>query len=78
MRFDIEKKEANYQHLKSKLKNLLPNEATETAAVSEERNSLNEKLRMLDEELEKMFQSEVNLPNIRWKVNIAMGNFLFR
>ena len=43
MRFGIEKKEANYQHLKSKLKKLPPNEATETAAVSEEeRNSLNE------------------------------------
>ena len=41
---------------------------------------------MLDEELEKMLekanivqiQSELNLPNVRWKVNNAMGKFLFR
>ena len=86
MRIDIEKKEANYQHLKSKLKKLQSNEETETAASEEERNSLIEKLRILDEELEKMLekanivqiQSEVNLPNVRWKVNNAMGNFSFR
>ena len=43
MRIDIEKKEANYQHLKSKLKKLTSNEETETSgATEEERNSLNE------------------------------------
>ena len=76
MRHDISKKEANYQKLKAKLENL-PNEDT----VSEERNSLNEEMRTLDEELEEMLkklnivevQSEVNLPDVRWKVNNAMG-----
>ena len=78
MRHDISKKEANYQKLKAKLENL-PNEDT----VSEERNSLNEEMRTLDEELEEMLkklnivevQSEVNLPDVRWKVNNAMGTF---
>jgi large subunit ribosomal protein L35 len=46
--------------------------------LSEERNSLNEEMRTLDEELEKkvhivQVQSEVNLPAVRWKVNNAMG-----
>ena len=80
MRHDISKKEAIYQNLKAKLENL-PNEET----VSEERNSLNEELRTLDEELEKMLekantievQSEVNMPDVRWKVNNAMGT-MFR
>ena len=80
MRYDISKKEADYQKLKIKLENL-PNEGT----VSEERIALNEELRTLDEELEKMLeklnivevQSEVNLPDVRWKVNNAMG-ILFR
>lgn len=76
MRFDISKKEADYQKLKAELEKL-PNEET----VSDERNSLNEEIRTLDEELEKMLeklntvivQSEVNLPDVRWKVNNAMG-----
>ena len=76
MRSDISKKEANYQKLKAELEKL-PNEET----VSEERNSLNEEMRTLDEELERMLeklntvevQSEVNLPDVRWKVNNAMG-----
>ena len=80
MRYDISKKEADYQKLKIKLEDL-PNEVT----VSEERIALNEELRTLDEELEKMLeklnivevQSEVNLPDVRWKVNNAMG-ILFR
>lgn len=80
MRHDISKKEADYQRLKAKLEEL-PNEET----VSEERNSLNEEMRTLDEELEKMLkklniievQSELNLPDVRWKVNNAMG-MLFR
>lgn len=80
MLYDIKGKEANYQKLKAELENL-PNEET----VSEKRNSLNEELRTLDEELEKMLekahtievQSEVNLPEVRWKVNNAMGK-LFR
>ena len=78
MRFEISKKEANYQKLKVKLEKL-PNEEI----LSEERNSLNEEMRTLDEELEKMLeklniievQSEVNLPDVRWKVNNAMGTF---
>ena len=82
MRRDIDKKEAKYQQLKSKLKKLQDGETTN----SEERNLLNEELRTLDEELEKMLekfnivqvQSEVNLPDVRWKVNNAMGNFSFR
>lgn len=80
MRFNISKKEEKYQKLKAELEKL-PNEET----VSEERNSLNEEMRTLDEELEKMLeklniievQSEVNLPDVRWKVNNAMGT-LFR
>ena len=79
MRVDISKKEASYQRLKAKLEKL-PDEGE---TVSEERNSLNEKMRTLDEELEKMLeklnivevQSEVNLPEVRWKVNNAMGMF---
>lgn len=79
MRCDISKKEANYQKLKAKLESL-PDES-----VPEERNSLNEEMRMLDEELEKMLeqlnivevQSEVNLPDVRWKVNNAMGTSFF-
>ena len=80
IRYDISAKEANYQELKAKLENL-PNEET----VSEERNSLNEEMRTLNEELEKMLeklkivevQSGVNLPDVRWTVNNAMGT-LFR
>lgn len=79
MRRDIDKKEAKYQQLKSKLKKLPDGD-------SEERNLLNEESRTLDEELEKMLekfnivqvQSEVNLPDVRWRVNNAMGNFSFR
>lgn len=80
MRRDISKKEANYQKLKAKLESL-PNEES----VSEERKALNEEMQTLDEELEKMLgklnivevQSEVNLPDIRWKVNNAMGTLFF-
>ena len=75
MRRDISKKEAIYQKLKAKLQN---------EESVEERNSLNEEMRTLDEELEKMLeklvivqvQSEVNLPDVRWKVNNAMGTFV--
>ena len=76
MRHDISKKEANYQKLKAELESL-PNES-----VSEDRRKfLNEEMQTLDDELEKMLeklhiiqvQSEVNLPDIRWKVNNAMG-----
>ena len=80
VRCDIAEKERDIQKLKAKLEKL-PNEET----VSEERNSLNEEMRTLDEELEKLLeklntvevQSEVNLPDVRWKVNNAMGT-LFR
>lgn len=73
MRRDISKKEANYRELKAKLEN---------EESVEERNSLNEEMRTLDEELEKMLeklhivqvQSEVNLPDVRWKVNNAMAD----
>ena len=76
MRFEISKKEANYQKLKVELEKL-PNQDI----LSEERNSLNEEMQTLDEELEEMLeklnivevQSEVNLPDVRWKVNNAMG-----
>jgi large subunit ribosomal protein L35 len=76
MRHDLSKKEANYQKLKAKLESL-PNES-----VSEDRrNFLNEEMQTLDDELEKILeklhiiqvQSEVNLPDVRWKVNNAMG-----
>ena len=78
IRDDILKKEAIYKKKKGELENL-PNEET----VSEEKKSLNEELRTLDEELEKMLekhhiievQSEVNMPEVRWKVNNAMGTF---
>jgi large subunit ribosomal protein L35 len=86
IRHDISKKEADYQKLKAKLEKLLPNDEEETTVSSEERNSLNEEMRTLDAELEKMLeklsivevQSEVNLPDVRWKVNNAMGIFCFR
>ena len=79
MRFDISKKEASYKKVKAELERL-PNEET----VSQERESLNEEMRTLNEELEKMLeklhivevQSEVNLPDVRWKVNNAMGTFV--
>jgi large subunit ribosomal protein L35 len=79
MRIDISKKESNYRKLKAKLESL-PNEET----VSQERDSLKEEMRTLDEELEKMLeklnavevQSQVNLPDVRWKVNNAMGTFV--
>lgn len=68
IRREITKKEENYQKLKADLESS-PNEASK------------EEMRMLDEELEKMLeklhivqvQSEVNLPDVRWKVNNAMG-----
>jgi large subunit ribosomal protein L35 len=76
MRRDISEKEENYQKLKVELEN---------EESVEKRSSLNEKMQTLDEELEKMLeklnivevQSEVNLPDVRWKVNNAMGTLFF-
>ena len=76
LRYDIAKKETNYQQLKARLESW-PNEER----VSEEKKALSEELQTLNEELEKMLeklnivevQSEVNLPTVRWKVNNAMG-----
>ena len=76
MRRDISKKEETYQKLKVELEN---------EDSVEKRSSLNEKMQTLDEELEKMLeklniievQSEVNLPDVRWKVNNAMGTLFF-
>jgi large subunit ribosomal protein L35 len=80
MRRDILKKEENYQKLKAKYESL-PSEES----MSEEKKALNEEMQTLDQELEKILeklnivevQSEVNLPEVRWKVNNAMGMLFF-
>jgi len=72
----IAEKEAQYQALKTK-----------RDALSEGQNGLaeiEEEMELLDHELEKMIekaniievQSEINLPNVRWTVNNAMGMWL--
>ncbi|KAF8168368.1 phosphatidylethanolamine-binding protein [Crassisporium funariophilum] len=77
MRINIKEKEAGYQELKAKMDSL-----REVEGALEKRLELKEELQKLDQELEKMLeklhivevQSEVNLPNVRWKVNNAMAD----
>ena len=84
MRIDIEKKEANYQHLKSKLKNCrrtrklllklllyLKEKEIRWMKIADVGWGIREKANIIQ------IQSEVNLPNVRWKVNSAMGKFCF-
>ena len=59
--------------------------AKELSEDSQERRSLTEEVNLLDEQLEAMrvklnileVQSEINLPDVRWRVANAMGQFPF-
>jgi large subunit ribosomal protein L35 len=69
--------ENTFQELSAKTKEL--------SEDSQERQSLTEEVNLLDEQLEAMrvklnileVQSEINLPDVRWRVANAMGQFLF-
>ena len=71
----LKEKEAAYQALQSKA----------AKASAEEKVTLEENLRSIDQEMERMLeklnilevQSEVNLPDVRWSVNNAMGPSFF-
>jgi len=74
LRAEIEEKETGYNVLEKEI----------TALPEEERLRREEELDLLDDEIERMMkkaniveiQSEVNIPEVRWNVNNAMGMFL--